>query len=163
LQIFLKRMGRDVKYNYREKYIKEALGDRLFDITLIVRPDHLSERTLQRLKNQTHYLKSYFFDGVHRFPRKLKTVPFFDQIFSFEPSDCQEFGFESITNFIYEEQPLPWTEASFTYSVFNITSHDRQRFPLLLKIAAVLKQQNLNYKIIVKTKKKSQRMTWLRS
>jgi hypothetical protein len=49
---------------------------------------------------------------------------------------------------------LPAAEASFSYSVFNITSHDRQRCPLLLKIAAVLKQQNLNYKIIVKTKKK---------
>jgi hypothetical protein len=82
-----------VKFAYREKYINKVVGNQTFDITLVVRPDHLSERTLKRLKNQTHFLKSYFFDGVHRFPRKLKTVPFFDQIFSFEPSDCQEFGF----------------------------------------------------------------------
>lgn len=104
---FLKRMGKDVKFAYREKYIKEVVGDQTFDVTLVVRPDHLSARTLQGLKKQTQHLKSYFFDGVHRFPKKLKTVPFFDQIFSFEPSDCQEFGFESITNFIYDEQPLP--------------------------------------------------------
>ncbi len=150
---FLKRMGKDVKFTYREKYIKDVIGNQTFDMTLVVRPDHLSGTTLKQLKSQTLHFKSYFFDGVHRFPKMLKTVPYFDEIFSFEPSDCEEFGFESITNFIYDEQPFPAAETSFKYSVFNITSHDRQRFPLLLKIAAVLQQQNLNYKIIVKTKK----------
>ncbi len=151
---FLKRIGKDVKFAYRDNYIQDVIGDQTFDVTLVVRPDHLSETTLKQLKSQTLHFKSYFFDGVHRFPKMLKTVPYFDEIFSFEPNDCKEFGFESITNFIYDEQPLPEADTHFQYSVFNITSHDRQRFPLLVKIAAILKQQNLNYNIIIKTKKK---------
>lgn len=151
---FLKRLGQDVKFDYREKYIKDIIGNQTFDVTLIVRPDHLSESTLLQLKSQSLHFKSYFYDGVHRFPKKLKSVPYFDKIFSFEPSDCEEFGFELITNFIYDEQPLVTPAPEFKYSVFNISSHDRQRFPLLLKIANSIKQQSLTSKIIIKTNKK---------
>ena len=58
---------------------------------------------LQDLKERSQYLKTYFFDGIYRFPKKFKTLPYFDEIYSFEPSDCKKFGFIPITNFIYQE------------------------------------------------------------
>lgn len=150
---FLKKLGKDVKFEYREKYIKKHIQDQTFDFILIIRPDLFSLKTLKELKNKTNYFKSYFFDGIYRFPKKIKLIPLFDEIFSFEPNDCKEFGFQFITNFIYEEEAKSTTSSNIKYSIFNITSYDRKRFPILLKIAKVLKQQNQDFKIIVKSKK----------
>jgi hypothetical protein len=99
-------------------------------------------------------LKTYFFDGISRFPRQIKTIRFFDEIYSFEPSDCKKFGFIPITNFIYEEVPFKNKSTSLKYKIFNITSYDKKRFLTLFRIANILKKQKLEYKIIVKTNKK---------
>jgi hypothetical protein len=152
--IFLKRFSKDVKFNFRENHINKIIGNQNFDSILIIRPDLLSINFLKELKTKSTIFKTYFFDGVHRFPKKIKTIPLFDEIFSFEPNDCKKYSFEFITNFIYEENPTSIINPSTHYNVFNITSYDRKRFPLLLKIAALLKQQQQPFKIIVKTEKK---------
>lgn len=150
---FLKFFSKDLKFTYRAAYINQIIGDKKFDTILIIRPDLLDISTLKSLKSKTKLLKSYFFDGVHRFPRKIKIIPFFDEIYSFEPDDCEEFNLIPITNFIYEEVPFKTENASLKYSVFNITSFDKKRFDLLSTIASVLQKQKINFKIIVKTNK----------
>lgn len=154
LNFFLKNISKDIKYTYREKYIKKIIRNETFDIILIVRPDMLAFKTLELLKAKTTLLKSYFYDGVNHYPRKLKTRKYFDEIYSFEPSDCKKYGFIPITNFIYEETQINLESTNFKYAVFNISSFDKKRFPVLLKIASVLKNQKKAFKIIVKTNKK---------
>ncbi|MEO5788779.1 MAG: hypothetical protein ACOH2D_08855 [Gelidibacter sp.] len=150
---FYKQFSKDLKFDYREDYIKPIIKDDHFDIILIIRPDMLSIKTLAELKARTKLFKTYFFDGVDRFPRKKKTIHLFDEIYSFEPNDCKTFGFKFITNFIYELEPPTIDEIPLKYSVFNITSYDRKRFPILLEIAKTLKEQQNKFKIIVKTSK----------
>lgn len=152
---FLKKISKDVKFNYREKYINNIILNEQYDLILVIRSDLFSIQTLENLKSRTKYFKTYFFDGVFRFPRKLKSLYLFDEIFSFEPNDCKKFGLKPLTNFIYEESLLDSSQdKQIKYSVFNITTYDKHRFKLLLKIAAYLKKQKLEYKIIVKTNKK---------
>ncbi len=151
---YLKRVSKDVKFKYRENYVKEIINNDTFDIILIIRPDLFSVKTLIELKSKTKIFKTYFFDGIHRYPKKKKLIPLFDEIYSFEPSDCKEFGFKFITNFIYELETPINNDVTFKYSVFNITSFDRKRFATLLKIAKLLKEQKNVFKIIVKTTKK---------
>lgn len=151
---YLKRIAKDVKFKYRENYIKTVIKNETFDIILIIRPDLFSVESLVALKSKTKIFKTYFFDGIHRYPKKKKLLPLFDEIYSFEPSDCKEFGFKFITNFIYELETPNITAEPLKYSVFNITSFDRKRFATLLKIAKVLKSQQNVFKIIVKTSKK---------
>lgn len=153
---FWKCFSKDLKFTYRAKYINSIIGDEKYDIILLIRPDMLDFDTLRHLKSKTKLLKAYFFDGAYRFPRQIETIPFFDKIYSFEPEDCEEFGFLPITNFIYDETPFREENSNLKYGVFNITSFDRKRFLLLSKIAGVLKKQNIDYKIIVKTNKKIQ-------
>ena len=152
---YLKKISKDIKYEYREKYINSIIGDEKYDIILIIRPDLFAIKTIEELKTKTKYLKTYFFDGIYRFPRKLKSLHLFNEIYSFEPSDCKKFGLKPLTNFIYEESlGNSCQNKQIKYSVFNITTYDKHRFKLLLNIAAFLKKQKLEYKIIVKTNKK---------
>ncbi len=151
---FLKKLAKDVKFTYRENYIKKIISNKTFDLILIIRPDMFSLKTLKELKTKTPLFKTYFYDGIKRYPRKLKTLKFFNEIYSFEPNDCKKYGFIPITNFIYEEAPINLETKNLKYFIFNISSYDRKRFPILLKIASVLKDQKKNFKIIVKTNKK---------
>ena len=143
----------ELKFEYCEKYIKNIITDQTFDIILVIRPDLLSIKTLEELKSRTKYFKTYFFDGVNRFKRKLQRAPLFDEIFSFEPEDCKEFGFQFITNFIYEEKPEQSIFEPIKYSVFTISSYNKKRFETLLKVAELLKEQNQAHKIIVMNNK----------
>jgi len=150
---FLKKISRDIKFKYRENYIKKIIGDQSFDSILIIRPDLLSIIFLKELKNKSKIFKTYFFDGIGRFPKKKKTITLFDEVFSFEPNDCKKYNFTFITNFIYEENSKS-IKVNTEYNIFNITSYDKKRFSLLLKIASVLRQEQQPFKIIVKTHKK---------
>lgn len=153
LNFFLKKISRDVKFNYRGNYVNQIIGNKHYDVVLIIRPDLFSVKIIKELSTRTPLFKTYFYDGAYRYPRKFKMLKFFNEIYSFEPSDCEKFGFIPITNYIYEELPLSDKTTEFKYYVFNITSFDRKRFPILLRIASILKEQNKAYKIIVKTNK----------
>ena len=91
LNFFLKIISKDIKFNYRENYINKIIGNENYDIILIVRPDLLAFKTLEQLKSRTPLFKVYFFDGINHYPRKLKRLKFFDEIFSFEPNDCKKY------------------------------------------------------------------------
>lgn len=153
LNFFLKSISKDIKFNYREKYIEKVIGNETYDTILMVRPDMLAFKTLEQLKTKTTLLKAYFFDGINHYPRKLKTLKYFNEVYSFEPGDCKKYGFIPITNFIYEEAQLNSESKNFKYCVFNISSYDKKRFPILLKIASILNNQRKEFKIIVKTNK----------
>lgn len=151
---FLKKIGKDVKYTYRDNFVSQLIGNKVYDTIFIVRPDLFSVKMIKQLRNKTPLFKVYFYDGIHRYPRKFKTLKLYNEIYSFEPGDCKEFGFIPITNYIYNEIIPPKKDYVFKYGVFNITTYDRHRFPILLKIASVLKNQDIHYKIIVKANKK---------
>lgn len=152
---FLKKLGRDLKFDFRKKFIEKIITDQTFDIILIIRPDLLSIKTLKALKSKTKCFKTYFYDGIHRYSKKLERIHLFDEIFSFEPNDCKEFGFQFITNFIYDsENKTPLNAQPIIYSLFNISSYDKRRFPTLKNIAELLRKQKIDYKFIVKTNKK---------
>ena len=50
---YLKRIAKDVKFKYRENYIKTVIKNETFDIILIIRPDLFSVESLVALKSKT--------------------------------------------------------------------------------------------------------------
>ncbi|MBU2951621.1 hypothetical protein KO493_13015 [Tamlana agarivorans] len=152
--VFLKNISKDLKFNFREDFIINKLGDSKFDTILVLRPDQLSVSTIKYLKAKTSILKTYLYDGINRYPKQLKPLKYFNEVYSFEPNDCKKYGFISITNFIYDTTEYSEALNHDKYCLFNITSYDRKRLPVLLKIASILKSRNKSYKIIVKTAKK---------
>lgn len=149
---FLKKTQKNLKLTYRDEYIRNKIDNTKYNIILILRPDQLSDKTLKYLKTRTHLLKTYLFDGINRYPKQLKSIKYFNEVYSFEPSDCEKFGFTHITNFIYNNDKVTST-INTKYFLFNISSYDKKRFSLLSKIALILKDKDFAYKIIVKSDK----------
>ena len=63
---------KDLKFEYRENHIKKVIGNENYDTILIVLPDMLSFKNLEQLKSKTPLLKTYFFDGINHYKRKIQ-------------------------------------------------------------------------------------------
>jgi hypothetical protein len=130
----------------------EKLGRQ--DIILIIRPDRLTKQTHLKIKNYTDKYITYIYDSCTRFPiDDLLKDKIFDTIYSFDLQDCNKFGFNFITNYIYlkkkEIQPL----SKINNRVFIILSID-ERLHLLNKIANYLSDNAIAFKFIITGKKK---------
>lgn len=121
------------------------------DTILTIKGEFIDPKAILDFKNYTQKSIAFFNDSVARCPRTKKVIPCFDEVYSFEKDDCSKYNLKFITNWIY---PTPTNhKKTEQYQVFNISSKDR-RFPLIEKIATVLKEKNINYKIIIFGKKR---------
>ncbi|MEM6517489.1 MAG: hypothetical protein AAF688_15010 [Bacteroidota bacterium] len=114
------------------------------DLIFIIRPDILNDETLKYLKSRTESFIAYYYDSTRRFSRKLDIIPFFDKIYSYDKLDVEKYGFEFLTNFIFNRGTAIPNKRQF----FNISTFD-YRFPLLERLAGYLKSKNWTYKILV--------------
>jgi len=120
------------------------------DLILTIKGDFIDPKAILDFKKYTKKSIAFFNDSVSRFPKTKKVISCFDQVYSFEKEDCLKYNLKFITNWIY---PTPTNnKENWLYQVFNISSKDR-RFSLIEKIATILKDKNINYKIIIFDKK----------
>lgn len=144
-----KLMGNNAKKNYREKSLKSKLKNECFDFTLMIHGQYLNDETHQFLKSITKKYVAYFFDSLTKMPEQKKIIHHFDKVFSYEPQDCERYGFEFITNFI------PSTDFKSDikdFSVFNISTKDH-RLPILKNLVKYFEKNNINFLFVLYTKK----------
>lgn len=144
-----KLMGNNAKKNYREKALKFKLKNESFDFTLMIHGQYLNDETHQFLKSITKKYVAYFFDSLTKMPEQKKIAHHFDKVFSYEPEDCEKYGYEFITNFI-PSTALKSQESDF--KVFNISTQDH-RFSLLRKIAEYFNEKQIQYHFMLYSKK----------
>jgi hypothetical protein len=147
LQNFFSKMilGKNLKKTYVRDRLKakiSELGNQ--DTIFIIRPDMLDDKLLGFIKSHTNTFIAYYYDSTRRFPRKAEIVEFFDTIYSYDKEDVANFGFQFLTNYIYEESK----EADHSYQFFNISTYDF-RFPVLEKLAGYIREHSWTYKILV--------------
>lgn len=123
---FLKNLsGRNIKHDFYNNSVNRIMNDMESEYKriLIIRPDLLSDRHLQQLRERTRCFIAYYWDTVEYAPRKQNVMHFFDRIFSFDPGDCKKFGFDFQCNFYcYEKHAL-----ETKYRVYNLSSLDRRK------------------------------------
>jgi hypothetical protein len=107
---------------------------------LIIRPDLLHDQHLQLLRQRTNCLIAYYWDSVAFFPRKLQIIRYFDQVFSFDPADCAQYGFTFQSNFYSFEV----TAGKREYGVYNLSSTDHRR-STIEQVAAQLEGLEISY------------------
>lgn len=148
--------NKNLKKIYRAHEIEKRLKllDKQ-DIILTIKGDFISPEGIQNLKKHTHKSVAFFNDNIARYPRTVDVLQFFDEVFSFEKKDCEKYNLQFATNFIYNltEKVEP---NNFDFEVFNVTSKDK-RSKLIIKIAEILKQQNISYKLLLFSKKEKQK------
>lgn len=116
------------------------------DIILTIKGDFIDPKAILKFRKYTKKSIAFFNDSISRFPKTKKVISCFDHVYSFEKDDCLKYKLKFITNWIYLT-PIK-NKGSIQYQVFNISSKDR-RFSFIEKIASVLKEKNINSKILV--------------
>ena len=138
-------LNRNLKKEHGDKLVVEQLREIGFlDIIFIIRPDYLNKRTLKTIRKSTHSFKTLFYDSTRRFPKKLKLLPLFDKVYSYDKIDVKEYGFEFLTNYIFEKS----NSKDYDYLFFNIATFD-YRFYLVEKLAKYIEHHNWSKSIFV--------------
>ncbi|MFV0305209.1 MAG: hypothetical protein ACK5IC_07000 [Moheibacter sp.] len=145
----LKIFGINLKKKNRFKGIYQVNRENKFDKTIVIHGQYLNNKTHVFLKSISHQYIAFLFDSMSKMPRQKRILPFFDKIFSYEPRDCKEYGFQFLTNFIPTEI---YRSKSYKYDIFNISSHDN-RLSILGKMADYFNQKGINYKFILVSKR----------
>jgi len=138
-------LGKNLKKTFVNQRLKvglSKLGKQ--DTIFIIRPDILDDDLLHFIKSYTNRFVAYYYDSTRRFPRKANIISFFDKIYSYDKEDVAKFGFEFLTNYIYDESDTSDCE----YQFFNISTYDL-RLDALKKLAVYIKSQGWTYKILV--------------
>ena len=142
----------NIKNTYYGNEILKKLAEKneIQDIILTIKGDFIDPKSILEFKKYTKKSIAFFNDSTARCPKIKRVIPIFDEVFSFEKEDCKKYNLNFITNWIYTlETNHKKTEE---YQVFNISSKDR-RSAFISKIAAILKENKINYKIIIFDKK----------
>jgi hypothetical protein len=123
---FLKNLsGRNIKHDFYKDSVNRIM-DRMeshYKNILIIRPDLLSDSHLQKLREKTDCFIAYYWDTVTYAPRKENITHFFDRILSFDPGDCEKYGFDFHCNFYCYENQTSETR----YQVYNLSSLDERK------------------------------------
>ncbi len=138
-------LNRNLKKEHANNLVVEQLREIGFlDMIFIIRPDYLNNKTLRILRNSTSNFKTLFYDSTRRFPAKLKLNPLFDKVYSYDKLDVKQYGFEFLTNYIFEES----NAKDYDYLFFNIATFD-YRFHLVEKLAMYIEDHNWSKSIFV--------------
>lgn len=150
-KVFLKK---NIKASYvSERILEVFLSLEKQDVVVVIRPDKIEKKTLLTLRDFTNKFYSFYFDAIANFPKKIELIPIFDRVFSYEKDDVEKYGLEFITNYIYDDIGNGKKDISIKNTIFNISSYD-SRFKELKKIAFYLKENEIDYKIIVRKEKR---------
>ena len=147
-KIFFKKNIKDIYKSQETLKQVQALGKQ--DFIIVVRPDKLELETIIALKEYTENYYSFYFDAISNFPEKVRLIPYFDKVFSYEKEDVEKHNLKFNTNYIYDFEVAKQENAEC--KIFNISSYD-ERYGALEKMAAYFKSKHIDYTIIVRKEK----------
>jgi len=144
--------NKNIKNIYYGKEILKKLNENneVQDLILTIKGDFIDPVSILKFKNFTKKSIAFFNDSIYRCPKIKQVITSFDEVYSFEKEDCKKYNLKFITNWIYPIQIGNPTKEHFL--VYNISSKDK-RTSILSKIAEILKENKIEYKIIIFDKK----------
>jgi len=151
--------------HYGKEIIKQLKkNDQIQDVILTIKGDFITPESILEFKNYTKKSIGFFNDNTYRCPKIKRVLHCFDEVFSFEKEDCENFNLKFAPNWIYNSENVA-NNNQFEYDVFNISSIDK-RLPILKRIAAKLASQQSKFKFIVYDKKQKdndENITYIKS
>ncbi len=125
------------------------------DVVLVIRPDFYSHEVMRFLRNRSSTMIIHFWDSIKYIKKQKQYLQYFDLKSTFDKCEAEEYEMEFLPNFYFEQEETLNFKENCEYDIFAVMSYD-ERFYIVEKIAKILKNKNINYKIIVVTKKKIQ-------
>jgi hypothetical protein len=151
LKSFLNKNLKSIFYGEKIIQILEEHNE-IQDLILTIRADFIDPNCLLAFKKYTKKSIAFFNDSIAHYPQIASVLKCFDEVYSFEKEDCRKYRLKFKTNFIYNYAGHTVDKSDCKYQLFNISSRNK-RTGSILKIAQALKNENINYKIIVLDKK----------
>lgn len=139
-----KLFGKNFKKEYFQNQILQQIDEKQ-DIIFIIRPDLLALSLLKKLKDKSEKLVAYYYDSCKKYPKQLEIAHFFEEIYSYEKEDIENYGFLETSNFIYDETIEP---DEMIYDIFNISSYD-SRIDEILYLSKILSEGGLKIHFIL--------------
>ncbi|SEH67029.1 hypothetical protein SAMN02927937_00789 [Paenimyroides aquimaris] len=147
---FNKTLKKDWKAKQQLNHINQQ---KKYDVCLIFRPDLLHPKVLNFIQDNVKSRKVVYWDSFDKIPKLKSTLPYFNDFYSFEEKDCNNYNFKKISNFYIHKK----TDKLPTYDAFFFGSKDA-RLNNIIKVITYLKEKKWNAQALIvakKTKSKS--------
>ena len=136
-----------------------SFAPKSIDYAIVIRPDKLDLKTIEKIHNTAHKVVAYQWDGLARFPKVFKVINQFERFFVFDLEDYHRYRYQhpnllSCSNFYFDipEESIPVNKNEVLYVGVYIKS----RIESLLKITKKLSENQaltLNINLFIGRKK----------
>lgn len=151
-----KILGKNAKFNARYKVLKKVLHGKKFDFTLIVRPQRLNAQCHEFLKSISGKYTAFLIDGLSQVPEQKNITSYFNQVFSYDPGDCEKESYTFLSKFIPSEDHKKEGRLC-DFQALNVCSND-ERLPILKKLAIKFLESNIQFKFILFSKTSNKKL-----
>ena len=146
-------LGKNPKLKKRQDYIIQQLEKSGFqNQILVVNPELIDLEYHLTIKKYTDKYIAYLYDSVSRCPVEHLLEGIFDEIYSFDKDDIQNYGFKPTTNYNYIEKIQKSAPSDIKNDVLYIASFDK-RISNLFALQTYFDQLKKSYKFIIIGKK----------
>lgn len=126
----------------------EARGP--FDVALVINPAQIDSEHLAIGLDASSRKIAYLYDSFSRWPMTREALAVYDEVFSFDPQNAQQYGLKTLHNFIYDDYDADAGEGD--YSAFVVMA-GKDRVPALEGLARALDRLGVSdYKFLVQCK-----------
>lgn len=120
-----------------------------FDYLFVICPDFLLNDELEYVTARAKKTIVYFWDSFDNIPRYERTLPYFQEKYSFEPKDVAKYNLKFLTNFYYntDRNPNP------TNDIYFIGTFD-ERISTILDVVNAAKKHDKKIQVLLQSKNK---------
>ena len=127
-----------------------SFAPKSIDYAIVIRPDKLDLKTIEKIHNTAHKVVAYQWDGLARFPKVFKVINHFQRFFVFDLEDYHRYRYQypnllPCTNFYFD---MPEESVSVNENeVLYVGAYMKDRIQSLIRVVDALSQYNLNLNI----------------
>ena len=120
------------------------------DYAIVIRPDKLDLKTIEKIHNTAHKVVAYQWDGLARFPKVFKVITHFQRFFVFDLEDYHRYRYQypnlfPCTNFYFD---MPEESVSVNENeVLYVGVYIKDRIQSLIRVVNALSQYDLTLNI----------------
>jgi hypothetical protein len=127
-----------------------SFAPKSIDYAIVIRPDKLDLKTIEKIHNTAHKVVAYQWDGLTRFPKVFKVITHFQRFFVFDLEDYHRYRYQypnllPCTNFYFD---MPEESVSVNENeVLYVGVYIKDRIQSLIRVVNALSQYDLTLNI----------------
>jgi hypothetical protein len=152
LSILANKISIKLYNKLQENYLNSILNltkNKSYNFLFVIRGELLDKKFLSKLYRQTNILKkiNYQWDSIQRNKILLDTINYYDEVFSFDRKDCDEYEFKYKPLFYIEKYILDNKEPE--YDLLFIGTEHGERIKYINLYKNYTKKNNLDFRVVL--------------